>query len=367
MRRIVLIGGGHAHLGVLRGVAALVRRGVEVVVVSPGDFWYSGLATGVLAGQYPAALDVVALDPLAARVGARVVRDMAVAIDPAAGRVVLASGERLAYDALSLDVGSEVPLDAVPGAAAHALPVKPVANLARLRDELEARWRAGKRVRLLVVGGGASGCEVAATAERLAARTGAGLDVVLLASSSRLAPGLPPRAAQRLETLLPRRHIRCAIGVGVTAIDAGEVHTTTGDRVSYDLLVLATGLVPPPLLRTSGLPTDAAGALLVDINLRAVGDPRVFGGGDCVTFAPQPLPKVGVHAVRQAPILLHNLAATLDGRPLRPYVPRRRTLLILNLGDGTGLATWGPFAWHGAAAFRLKDRIDRRWLAASRA
>jgi NADH dehydrogenase FAD-containing subunit len=96
-------------------------------------------------------------------------------------------------------------------------------------------------------------------------------------------------------------------------------------------------------------------------------DPNVFGGGDCIAFAPRPLPRIGVHAVRQAPVLLHNLAASLDGRPLRAYRPQRRALLVLNLGDATALATWGPFVWYGHAAFRLKDRIDRRWLAASRA
>jgi NADH dehydrogenase FAD-containing subunit len=137
--------------------------------------------------------------------------------------------------------------------------------------------------------------------------------------------------------------------------------------VPGDVVVLATGLVPPPLLRRAGLPTDERGALRVEAPLHAVGDARVFGGGDCIAFGPRPLPRIGVHAVRQAPVLAHNLAASLDGRPLRPYRPQRRALLILNLGDGRGLATWGPLSWYGRGPFRLKDAIDRRWLAASRA
>jgi NADH dehydrogenase FAD-containing subunit len=112
----------------------------------------------------------------------------------------------------------------------------------------------------------------------------------------------------------------------------------------YDFLVHATGLTPPALLRATGLPTSGDGALLVDPFLRSVADPRVFGGGDCVALQGRELAKVGVYAVREAPVLCHNLLATLQGRPLRRFLPQRRFLLILNLGDGTGLLTWGPGA-----------------------
>jgi NADH dehydrogenase FAD-containing subunit len=367
VKRVVLVGAGHAHLGVLRGAGALAGRGAEVVVVAPEDFWYSGLATGVLAGQYPPSLDVVPIAPLAARVGARLVRDAVAAIGVTDRRLALASGRVLDWDLLSLDVGSEVPVDAVPGAATHAVPVKPVANLVGLRADLEARWRRGERPRLVVVGGGNSGCEVAAVTASLASRSGGGLDVTLLAASSRLVPALPARAGRGVAGILATRGVRCLTGTRVTAISAEGVRTSSGEAVPGDVVVLATGLVPPRLLRQARLPIDDDGALVVEPALHAAGEPRVFGGGDCIAFGPRPLPRIGVHAVRQAPVLLHNLAASLDGRRLRPYRPQRRALLILNLGDDTALATWGPFTWLGRAAFRLKDRIDRRWLAASRA
>jgi NADH dehydrogenase FAD-containing subunit len=104
-----------------------------------------------------------------------------------------------------------------------------------------------------------------------------------------------------------------------------------------------------------------------DRALRSVADTAIFGGGDCIAFDGHALPRIGVYAVREAPVLLHNLAAALDGTAPRSYRPQRRALLILNLGDGTGLATWGPLSWRGRAAFLLKDRIDRRWLATLRA
>jgi NADH dehydrogenase FAD-containing subunit len=366
MRRVVLLGAGHAHLHVVGHAAELVRRGAEVVVVAPDDFWYSGLATGVLAGQYEPALDVVDVGALAARAGGRFVRDLVTAIDPAAQRIGLASGATLDYDLLSLDVGSEVPADTLPGAAAHAVPVKPLSNLIRLRHDLEARWRRGERPDLVVVGGGSSGCEVAAAMAQLAVRRGATARITLLAETAHVLPAIPA-AARGTARALERRGIRIRTGEAVTSVAPDHVRTARGTESPFDVLVLATGLAPPPLLRRSGLPTDETGAVLTGSTLRASGDPAVFGAGDCIAFAGRALPRIGVHAVRQAPVLLHNLAAALDGGGLRDYHPQRRALLILNLGDGTGLATWGPFAWRGRAAFWLKDRIDRRWLASVRA
>jgi NADH dehydrogenase FAD-containing subunit len=366
MRRIVLLGAGHAHLHVIANAAELVRRGATVVVVAPDDFWYSGLATGVLAGQYELALDVVDVGTLLARAGGRFVRDSAAAVDPAARRVALVSGESLPYDLLSLDVGSEVPVNSLPGAARHALAVKPLSNLVRLRQNLEARWDRTEHALVVVIGGGSSGVEVAAAIQQLAVRRGGSVEVTLLADTDRLLPAIRRGPALRAARELGRRGVRYATERRVTSIEADRVRTATGAVYPFDLLVLATGLVPAPVLRHGGLATDGTGALLVDATLRSILHPDVFGAGDCIAFEGRALPHIGVHAVKQAPVLLHNLLAVLDGHPLRRYRPQRRALLILNLGDGTGLASWGGLAWRGRAAFRLKDRIDRRWLASVR-
>ena len=217
---------------------------------------------------------------------------------------------------------------------------------------------------MVVVGGGNSGCEVAAAVAQLAVRRGGTARITLLADTDRVLPSIPAMAARGAARALERRGIR--IGTGA-AVAPDHVRTTRGEAVAFDVLLLAIGLVPSPLVRRTGLPTDAAGALRTDAALRSTGDPVIFGGGDCIAFDARVLPRIGVYAVREAPVLLHNLGAALDGAPLRSYRPQRRALLIVNLGDGTGLATWGPFAWRGRAAFWLKDWIDRRWLASVRA
>jgi NADH dehydrogenase FAD-containing subunit len=365
--RAVLLGAGHAHLYALKRAAAFARRGFELAVVAPEVFWYSGLATGVLGGHYPPELDQVDVARLAERGGGRFVQDRAVRIDPQAQTVHLEAGAPLPYDVLSLNLGSEVPIATVPGAARHGYPVKPIRNLWRLRQDLEARWQAGGAVRVVVAGGGPTGCEVAANVASLARARGGSAAVTLLARGDRILEGLPERASAKVSASLTRRGVTILSRASLAGVEDGVALTEDGRRVPFDRIVYALGLKPPPLVRETGLPVDGDGALLVDEHLRSVGDARVFGGGDCVAYRERPLAKVGVYAIREAPVLYHNLLATLEGRPLRRFRPQRRFLLILNLGDGTGLATWGGLHWQGRIAFLLKDRIDRMFLREYRA
>lgn len=364
-KRAVLIGTGHAHLHALKRAAAFRSRGFELVAVAPEPFWYSGLATGMLGGMYRPEEDQIDVAALAARSGARFVLDRAVGVDLEARRVLLESGPPLDFAALSLNLGSVVPVERVPGLAEHAVPVKPIRNLWHLRRDLEERLASSTPrlpVRVLVVGAGPTGCEVAANIRRLAEHQGGWAEITLISSGERILRDLPPEVSH------PFQHWLAAQGVGVVThcrierVEPGQVVTPGGRRLPFDVLVAAIGLAPPPLVGQLGLPTDPSGALRVDGHLRSIADPAVHGGGDCVTLEGFDLPRLGVHAVYQAPVLYHNLLATLEGRPPRRYQPWRPHLWIMNLGDGTGLAIWGKWHWRGKMAFWFKDWLDRRFL-----
>ena len=364
-KRAVLLGAGHAHLHTIRRAAEFTRRGHELTLIAPEHFWYSGLATGMLGGIYPPSLDQIDVGVLVGRGGGRFVRDTVTRIDPAEWLVHLESGPPLRYDAVSLNLGSRVP-ETIPGAVEHAWTVKPIHNLWHLRRDLEARLDAVPERPLplvVVMGAGATGCELAANIARLAEVRGRVLGVTVVGRGDRPLKQAPRGAARRVLGHLRHRGITFLGGAPVERVEPGAVVRGDGTRVPFDVLVDAIGLRPPPLVAETGLPTDGEGALVVDEHLRSVADPRVHGGGDCVAFRGRELAKIGVYAIRQAPVLCHNLLAALDGRPPRAFRPQRRFLLIINLGDGTGLATWGPLYWHGRLAFRLKDRIDRRFLA----
>ena len=360
--RILLLGAGHAHLLVLRRAAEIRRRGHSLAIVSPGTFWYSGLATGVLNGEREPAEDQLDVAALAARAGAAFHRGMVACLDPAARLVGLEDGTTFSYDALSLALGSETP--PLPGAAALAdrvFPVKPIANLWSLRQALERRFAAGQPVRAVVAGGGVTGVELAASIAGLAARRGGAATVTILAGGGRPLRGVPESAAGPLLDSLAARGVQLMPG-HATAVHPDRLDTSTGS-LPFDLLAIATGLRPSPLLASLGLPLGEDGGLAVDDHLRSLADPRVHGAGDCIALSGHSLPRAGVFAVRQAPVLLHNLLAAAEGGAPRRFRSQGRHLWIMNLGDGTGFASYGPLHGRGRLALRWKDWLDRRFLA----
>lgn len=362
-QRVVLVGAGHAHLFVAMHADRLVRRGLDVTLVDPGHFWYSGMATGMLGGMYTAEEDQVDAGHLVESRGGRLVRDRMVALDRARRVVGLESGREIGYDVVSLNVGSEVALDGVPGADANAWSVKPTHNLWRLRQHLEALLRdRAVRLRVIVVGGGASGVEVAGNLEALVRRQEGDAEVMVITRSDRLLPSRSERVSRGVAAALERRGVMVSQACSVAAVESGRVVCSDGRQPEFDLLIVATGLRAPRMLSTLGLTLGEQGGLLVRATLQSVDDPRVLAVGDCADLEGRPLERYGVFAVRQSPILLANLAAVLCGGPLDEFRPQKRWLSILNLGAGEGLALWGPLSWQGPLALRLKDRIDRRFL-----
>ncbi|WP_169976930.1 NAD(P)/FAD-dependent oxidoreductase [Tautonia rosea] len=366
-RRLAILGAGHAHLDVIRRLRPLTHAGVEVTIVDQDDFWYSGLATGMLGGQYEVEHDRISVETLAKRVGARFIRDRITQVDPTARVVHLAGGKALSYDVASLDLGSGVPVDRVEGLGLNAFPAKPIRRLAKLRADLTRRVQPGngrppQPPRILVIGGGATACEIALNLRALADRLNAQAFITLVTSGDRLLNTFPESASQTITDLLHHRAITVRSRVAVDRVEPGEAVLSGGDRIGYDLVVAAIGLVAPPLIGRLGLPTSNEGRLLLDPFLRSIQEPTLFAGGDCATLDRTNLPRIGVVAVRQARVLAHNLRATFLGGRLRRYRPQRRWLQILNLGDGTGLACWGPFSFRGRAMLAWKDLLDRSFL-----
>ena len=361
---LVLVGGGHAHVQVLRRWAMAPVPGVRLsLVVDRPVAVYSGMVPGFVAGQY--ARDELEIDvrPLARRAGARCIVAPVTGLDAPARRLDLDGRAPMVYDTASFDVGSTVAGLDVPGVREHALPTRPIGLFVRRVDEFVARARGGARFRLVVAGAGAGGVELAfAFATRLRREGARDPEVLLLESGPRVLPGYPARAARLVEAAAAGRDIRIRTGARVLAAGAETLTLDDGERLPCDALVWVVGAASLPLFRESGLQTDARGFVRVGPTLQCLGRDDVFAAGDCAAWAGDELPKAGVYAVRQGPVLAHNLRARTRSRPLRPYRPQRDFLSLLNLADGTAVASkWGGAA-RGPWVFRLKDWIDRRFV-----
>src|SRR3954466_10687414 len=179
---LVLIGGGHAHVHVLKRFGMRPEPGVRVTLITRDlETPYSGMLPGYVAGLYSFAECHIDLVRLARFAGARLIHDEAIGLDRAARHVLCRDPPPFRYDIVALDIASTPRSDDVPGAAEHTVAVKPIDRFARRWEALLARVSTQSRLRLGVVGGGAGGVELAlAAAHRLTELLDTAPDVTLV-------------------------------------------------------------------------------------------------------------------------------------------------------------------------------------------
>lgn len=360
---LVLVGAGHAHLHLLEQAARLRRAGYRTTVVAPRWFDYSGSASAVVAGGRDPGSARVDVAALAQRGGVTHLETTVLDVDLAARRVTTADGRSLVGDVLSFNIGSEarVPLAiaAVPGVGDDLVRVKPLTDLARLSDRLQQR-PPGRGHHITVVGAGPSGLELAG---HLAARADTDR-VTLIEAGPRIGGFLPPRASRRVCRLLRDRGVDLRVGTAVHELVEDAVVLADGTRIPHDTVVLATGLQAASLARS--VIGGGPGGFPVRATLQHRDHDDVYAAGDCAHFLPGALPRVGVHGVRQGPVLLEALESRARGRQGPVYTPPRQTLAILDLGAGRAVAVRGDRWWLGRSSLVLKRVIDRRWLSTYR-
>jgi selenide, water dikinase len=360
---LVLVGGGHAHVHVLKRFGMRPEPGVRVTLIARDiETPYSGMLPGYVAGLYDFAECHIDLVRLARFAGARLIHDEAVGLDRAARHVLCRDHPPIRYDVVSLDIGSVPQRDDVPGAAEHTVAVKPIDRFGRRWEALLARAAGQPRLRLAVVGGGAGGVELALAAQPRLAGLLAGPPEVTLVTREGLLPSHNRSVRRLLAGILAERGIRALTDTPIVAIEPGRLIASGGGAIEFDEALWVTEASGAPWLADTGLPLDARGFVLVDESLRSPADPSVFAAGDVATMPAHPREKAGVYAVRAGPPLADNLRRAIVGRKLRRAVPQKRALALIGTGDGKAVASRGPFAAYGRSLWRLKDWIDRSWM-----
>jgi len=350
---------------VLESLASDRWPAVRVTLVSPSrEQLYSGMVPGFLQGQYEAADLSIDLRGLCAAAGASFVEAEADAVD-LRERLVHGGARSLPFTLLSIDIGSRPAGLEVPGVRENATPLRPLRRSVDLRaevDQLTSERGRGEPTRIVVVGGGAGGVEVALALHRRISDRGGLPGVTLVERRDTLLEGYSTIASSVTTRILERRGVTLALGSRVRELVPGGVVLESGARLSADVTVWVAGAAPHQLVHRSGLPLSDQGYLRVDRTLRAVGGLPVWGAGDAVDIEGYRLAKAGVYAVRQGRFLASNLRATLTGEPATQYRPQRSFLSILNTGDDQGLLHYRGLPLHSHLSWWLKDRIDRRFM-----
>ncbi len=361
---LLLAGAGHAHMTIMQAIPALVSRGHKVTAVGPGErHYYSGMGPGMLGGAYQPGEISFPVRAMVESLGGTFIRAKVVGIDGARKTVTLDSGQVVPYDVLSCNLGSFVPQDIVQQGTRNAFTVKPIENLLAARARILELAR-DRTVRVGVCGGGPAALEVAGNAWAAGREQGGKGCIVQIFAGSELLKNMPAKVRRLARQCLDRRDIQVFSDSRVQAVETGLIHVHNGRSHAQDVVLLALGVRPSRVFADSGLPVGQDGGLLVDHSLQSVAHPDILGGGDCICFAPRPLDKVGVYAVRQNPVLLHNVQARLEGGPARSFTPGGSYLLIFNMGANQGILHKNGLAFSGRVAFWIKDLIDRRFIRA---
>ncbi len=347
-----------------------VRRGVTVTLLDEHPtLFYSGMVPEHLGGVYAADEVQIDLGRLCEASGAAFRQERVVEVLDRGVRT--ASGEAVRCDLAVFDVGAVNPGRERAGEAVLTKPLHHIEALERfVRETLSG---SGETRDLVIVGGGAAGVEVALNlSARATAVQPSALRVTVLEPSDALLSGFPAGMQADVQRRLDARGVKIHLGTTVETAESGTVRLGDGRRLRADRVLWATGSAGPPLFAEAGLPVDERGFLRVADTMQCPAAPWLFAAGDGATLdGHADLEKIGVHAVKQGPVLRANVGRALDALragcslgdvDLNPFRPYPVAPLILSTGEPTGLIAAGGLWARGGPVLRLKHWVDRRWM-----
>jgi selenide, water dikinase len=368
MSRLVLLGGGHSHVEVLRQLALRPMTDTSVHIVSDERYaLYSGMLPGWVAGHYAFDACCIDLPALCRAAGARFSEARAHHIDAALQRVRLNDGSEIDYDFLSINIGAVPDTESIPGAALHGIAVKPLtAFVSAWKAMQDAARRADKPLTIAVVGAGAGGVELALAMNRKLStmRQNHSRDPLhLFTDKTSILSEHGLRVQRKFERILGDQGIVLHRESPVTALAEGKLQYGREGILAFDYAVIATPVRGMAWLARSGLRVEQRGFIVTNAALQSSSHPTVFAAGDAAAMEGCSVPKSGVYAVRQGPILAENLRRVLAGRTLLPYRPQRSALALISTGERYAVASWNGVAVEGNWVWRWKDAIDRGFIA----
>lgn len=364
-RHIVLLGVGHTNAHIVRMWAMNPLPDTDLTCISDsGVATYSGFLPAVLAGQIPPEAMEIDLVQLCAAAGARLITDRVIGMDQGRRQLLFAERPPVTWDVLSIGIGS-VPTMPSGGADADTLvAIKPMRSfLQRLQSAIEACGPDVSSLQVVVVGGGAAGVEVSqCLPAQLKQLTSADCQVTLVNRNAELLPGCAAGTIRRVRAAIRRRGQTIRDRTTVMAVRDRRIALDDGTELPADLVIWATTAQAPPLLQEIDLPKDDQGFLRTRDTLQSTGADSVFVVGDTGSIEGHSVPRAGVYAVRQGPVLWDNLQRQLNGQPLTSYQPQASFLKLLNLGDGRAIGEWRGVSFSGRWVMKLKQRIDQRFM-----
>ena len=371
IKDLVLIGGGHSHITVLKMFGMKPIPGVRLTLLSRDIHTpYSGMLPGLIAGHYGFDEAHIDLGPLSKFAGARLYHDSATGIDLEKRKVICANRPDVPYDILSINTGSAPRVLDVSGAENEVVPVKPISNFVSRWKALKRRvLEADRKLRIGTVGAGAGGVEITLAIQYAlkqvlldANKSELEPEFHLFNSEAEILPTHNEKVRRYFDRVLKERNVHLYQASRVKSVESGKLTTESGLETHLDEILWVTDAAAPSWLGESGLDVDENGFVKVEDTLRTVSHSEVFAAGDVAAVVKHPRPKSGVFAVRQGRPLAGNLRNALLRRDLKPFSPQHTFLSLITTGDKRAVASKGRWCLGGHLVWWWKNWIDQRFM-----
>ncbi len=366
-KNVVLLGIGHTNAHIVKQWARQPISDHRLICISNySQATYSGMLPGTLGGQFAPAGMQIDLPALTRKANAQLVIGLISGLDQENRLLLFDDRPPIPFETLSIGIGSMPSGWRQYSHLDSFVAIKPMQSfLTRLEDHLQKLKTFNEPLHIAIVGGGVASIEIACCLQQKLQRNFAtnSIHIDIFAGHDHIATDLRPRSRRMLEKVLQFRNIAVHVGQRVTDVTACDLLTDDGVRHPAHCTLWATNSAPPHILPDLGLQGDSRGFIATSNTLQSLTNPRIFAVGDSGTILASPTPKAGVYAVRQSPILWHNLQALISGHKLRTYHPQSDFLKLINTGDGKAILEYGPFSTHAKWCWTLKTWIDKRFVA----
>ena len=368
---LVLIGGGHSHIAVLKYFGMTPLPGLRIILISRNiDTPYSGMLPGYLAGHYNYDDCHIDLSSLTQFANTTFIQAEVNALDTNENMIFCVGRPPIHYDYLSINIGSKPNTLMIPGALENSLTVKPI-------DKFINKWelfienilQANRPLNIGVVGGGAGGVELILSSQFRIKKIQEDVKnecfqhkFNLLTNGKEILPTHNKEVRKKFKKILTERDINVYTEHNVIEVRKDILCCENGIQLPIDIVIWVTHASAPAWIKESGIETDQDRFIRVNDFLQSTSHPDIFAAGDIADSINNPRPKSGVFAVRQGPYLAINLRHTFIEEPLEKYIPQKKFLSLISSGDKNAVASRGDFTVEGEWVWNLKNWIDERFI-----
>jgi len=365
-KNIVLLGMGHTNLEIIRLWESSAIKNYNLICIS--DYVissYSGMLPGVIAGYFGEDEMTVDLINLASKSNAQLVQDETIGLDLKKKQLILKNTRPVEFEILSIGVGSTIK-DLGTNSENQIIQIKPMQTFLKRLDVklLDLINKENKTPNVVILGGGAAGIEIAFSIKRKLETdlkfNNSNISVV--DSYKILGANLNKRTRKIINRLFSENKIEVYSNQVIISFENGYLISKSNQKIPADLVISTTGAEPLDLLAKLNLPLSKDGFISTKSTLRSVSDLPIFAVGDCGSIINQEVPKAGVYAVKEAPILWGNINAVINNQELKEYFPQNNFLKIINTSNGRAILEYKFLTFYGSWCNKLKTYIDKKFI-----